>query len=475
MDVHRMGVAATLLVASCQDPNETALGAPSAGDSTSAHETDDEAEPPPDDDADDEELAGDCATKRHVATDPRVLFDVEIACGHTMFGAYGVSVAGGADRAYVAVSAFYEGLVFEIDDDDVAALAGAPSWPQQRAVLTLDSDARLVMAGTPDDADGAVMIATHDGAWTIDELTPGGPEHRVPLDLDADADGNVLLGGSALQADWRARRQGGAWSIETMPWIYERGETRMALTSDGRTLAVVGGRSDHDAPWTTDVVIGDAEARPIGIAVDVEPSLAIPVAASTMRQPEDVPQTVVVTGHADGIAIDWIGPEGDGRVLLPDTAQRVDPCPEPEDPWNGCPELCDDRSRGIELGAFATARTEDGVTWVAAVLSEMDRRVGYDYVCDELKGNCSCDGFHEERGSAQSLRLFAVDARGQVRMAYAHALAGTAAWGSPAVDVHASGTRLTISVIAESTVSNETNRAVRTIAFETSPHDRTKQ
>src|SRR5688500_17973042 len=113
MDMHRMGVAATLLVASCQDPNETALGAPSANESTSPQETGDEAEPPPDDDVDDEELAGDCAAKRHVTTDPRVLFDVEIACEHTMFGAYGVSVAGGVDRTYVAASAFYEGLVFE--------------------------------------------------------------------------------------------------------------------------------------------------------------------------------------------------------------------------------------------------------------------------------------------------------------------------------------------------------------------------
>lgn len=466
-------IAGVLATASCAGPDDLpSLDEPDSG-FESGGDAGADAPAEPDDggaeagDDEDEEVASDCATRSRNPRDPRVSLDVEVACEHTMFGHYGVSVAADGGHAHVGVGGFYDGFVFDVGADPVRVLEGGPSLAQSRPPMTIDAQGRLLL-GLVEQADPeTVSIATWDEGWTVDRFAI--PAWGWALGIDAATDGGAVLFGSAQIEDWRLRRKAAGWVLESVPLNIHGDAPHRALTPDGVDITVLPYGNHHDEAWGHDLVVGDAPQRPLGEVATREPAAIVVVRADAMAQGPGVPRVVVASGHAEGIAIDWVGADGDGHLLVPDTSERVDACPPGGDDWELCEgdAACEDRSVGVQPGAFAAARTGDGRLWIAAVETDMDRTVTYYLECDDTKGSCNCSDHVEDHGSTQTLRLWELDlAASSATPVWELPLGAPVVWGDEAIDMHATGTRLAISVVVDSELLDGNAGGVRTIVFD---------
>lgn len=444
-------------------------GISSDADGASTGET-----PEPDPDPNPEphpDAAATCDSIARPPSQPAVVLDVEVACTHTRFADYGAHVALGEDAAHLAVGAFYDSFLFDVTATGATRDDDAPSLPNTRPLLVLDAAQRLLLGGTPGAVvDETIVIATRDATWSVTEFPSELSVYAT--DLDAAADGTAMLGGIGAQ-DWRLVRDvEGTWAVQAVPRHLETLQTRRALTPSGAPFTLLQRVAEDYSAWGTDLVISDAPARAVGETQTREPAAVVPALAAALALPEAAPMVVVASGHADGIAIDWVGQDEERHLVVPDTAERVDACPPLEDPYNTCPEPCEDRSRGLEPGTFAVARAADGGLWLATIEADVDRTIESAWLCDETKGSCTCTQEAVDHGSRQWLRLFAIDIHGgevAVEPRFEHALDSRRAHGDGDIALSVEGTRVAIAVVVQTALLGPGAGGVRTLVVETAP------
>jgi hypothetical protein len=483
MDVRRW-VVGSVVFCGCH-VDERGVAEATSGDAGISSDADgastgEEPDPDPDPDPDPEpephpDAAASCDAIARPPSQPAVVLDVEVACTHTRFADYGARVALGEDAAHLAVGSFYDSFLFDVTAAGATRDDDAPSLSNTRPLLVLDASQRLVLGGTAGSLlEDTIVVATRDPTrdprWSVSEFPSELSVYAT--DLDAAADGSAMLGGTGSQ-DWRLVRDvEGTWTLQAVPRHLDTLQTRRALTPSGSPFTLLQSVAEDDSAWGTDLVISDAPARAFGETRTREPAAVVPALAGTIALPESAPIVVVASGHADGITIDWLDDDGDHHLVVPDTAERVDACPPLQDPFNTCPEPCEDRSRGLEPGTFAVTRAADGGLWLATIDADVDRTVESVWLCDETKGSCTCTQEDIDHGSQQWLRLFAIGIHGAevaVEPRFEHALGSWWAQGDGDIALDVDGTRVAIAVVVETALLGPGAGGVRTLVVETAP------
>jgi len=155
---------------------------------------------------------------------------------------------------------------------------------------------------------------------------------------------------------------------DNSPW------THFTLASDGSvvSLALVGatGGQLHALVGGVDRTVGSP------FSPNVSPSyLVTPIPAPVAPAPAlfavaiaDAPGIRVVAEHASA-------PETETPV--PGTAPVTHTCQTPAPDNLACTGTCHETGVGVETGAYALAWTDDGVGWLAYVVTQLDQQVGY--------------------------------------------------------------------------------------------------
>jgi hypothetical protein len=405
-----------------------------------------------------------CRSAAREPSDPRVQFDVDVACDHTMFARYGVATAIADDAVFVATAGFEESWVFRVDATSATPVADAPRLTQQRLFAAVDGDDGLLVAGLADD--GRLALARYGETWTTDAIAiPGGTEELVDVDAAADDTPRAWLRDGENR--WRVIGRGDAgWNVDPAAMPAGAVTPRFAIATTGDDVAATH-LYDLDADaWRLGVRVGGAEEVLLGDATVEQPSACIPVRGDATV---GLAPFTVLSARADALVID--SPTTPTTSLsIADSHALDSTC----DAHNGaeCLPDCHDVGDGRLDDAIAAARTDDGSVWVAWVHARIDRDLTYVESCDENKGSCWCDEEIEDDASSYTVRVVAVRPDGTVEPALEIPLADDPCGDQilapgDALDLHAHGSRLAIVVrTAESDVLPGADFTLRTIAFD---------
>jgi hypothetical protein len=422
-----------------------------------------------------EEPGDACADAQREPDDPRVLFDADVACTHTMFARYGVAAAAAADAVYVATAGFDASWVFRVDAQDVDPIASAPYLVQQRALASMDAAGGLLVAGVVDGDPQQLSISRWDGSWFAEVVEiDGGVEWLV--DLAGAADGRALAWLYSGAERWVSAAQTDGSSTVVDAGVPDGAvNPRFTTALDGRELAASHMPIDGER-WRLAVRQGDEPTVHLGDALTDAPTACIPVRDSAIGMPDSAAPFVVLSARDDALVLDSPA-QPNASLPMPDSARMQSACPVPEE-GQACLPSCHDVASGRLDDAIAAARTADGTVWVAWVHADIDRTVGYVEACDDTKGSCWCDAEITDDASRYALRLAAVRADGTSETALVVPLAddpcGDQVLGpGDALDLHAHGDRLAIVVrTAESDVLPGAAFTLRTLLVDASPDPR---
>jgi hypothetical protein len=431
----------------------------SSSSGTGAGADDDE---PHDDDEpqDDEPVAEDdqdaaCTTMRRAPADDRIALDVEIACTHTEFAAWGASVVVHDDALLLAASAFYDAWVFHIDDATIDTRRSAPKLPAQRPHLAADERGRIYVAGLVDET---TRVSIYDGEWTSEDVIVPGEHEIVGIDARGDDDATVWI----VADDEELRRiyrsdakwiRGNAAPVrpDTSKWFdraHDGTELAWELTPHVPTNA-----------FALEARFGAGKVRSLGGAT---PQLWSAVRSSTFVA--RTPELVTISAQVDGLQVQWADDQAVSSAIIPGTELRQTQCARDESSGS-CPDPCNERSRGLDGGAFAATRTSDGTTWIAFVESFAHFTVRHEQTCDDVKGSCVCTDEVTNDSSTRELVVVAVGTQGDAREELRLPL-GEMGSDPPQVAVHAAGTRLAIATTVDHSDITGTP-AIRTLLVDT--------
>jgi hypothetical protein len=199
----------------------------------------------------------------------------------------------------------------------------------------------------------------------------------------------------------------GTWSSKPAPVPDGSTGHRFTVGADGSLvgLGFVQERTQwslHASVDSTDTALTPARPPRVGY-------FPIPPAWPSLANGQ--PAFAVVTTADDGLRAVWPGNGALSETLIPSSARLVRDCPgsfvTPLDP---CPGPCHEGAQGLELDAYAGARTQDGTTFVAYAFTHYDRKVHFDRKCDEP--GCMCSPTVDEEHSTYDLRVVRMSADG---------------------------------------------------------------
>jgi hypothetical protein len=391
-----------------------------------------------------------CESVHRTPTEPGVLFDVDVACSHTMFARYGVAAAASAasDAVYLATAGFEESWVFRIDANAVDPVAEAPLLTQQRVLMMLDSEEYPTVAGMVDD--DTVAIARFTDRWERQNIEVDGGADRI-VDLVAGADGSASLWLHGLSDIWSvARRTDDAWTIASASLPAGAAAPRFTIATDGSEIAAAHLPATEADTWRLAARVGSEDTLLLGDVSDALPSACVAVHDSASEElSSQMAPFAVVSARSDALVLD--DPRSvDASLAIPDTGARVSSCPDAAEATECLPQ-CHDVSAGRLDDAFAAARTDDGTVWIGWVHADVDRVLTYVETCDENGGSCWCDEEIIDDLSTYTLRVVGVRDDGTVESALTVPLADDPCGDQfiapgDGLDLHAHGSRLAIAV-----------------------------
>jgi hypothetical protein len=377
-----------------------------------------------------------------------VLTDVaEIRCPHPNFASTHLKVAPSLAGPVVVglVSDYYESRLFSVGPDAELLMPAGFGFEEARVIFD-GAGVLHVMGGlwTPDGlglADPPIH-ATLDpgGGWTEETLEPMMGNATLSTDLEVDPAGRLNLWRGQESGWFRTVRQpGGSWTKEL---AFPVGDyfNHFTLTQEGQPVAFV----------------VDAQGVPRQVKTRYQGAIQLlgppPLFFDEYKQAVSPtgpfaggPAFVAVVHAIEGLTVSP-GPEG-SEVAIPATLTQL-PCMVKIGNYGAdepCPDTCHDTGEGLELGAFAAARGPDGATYVAHVISHVDRQVGYDRSCSIL--GCSCSAVALSDQSTGELHLTAVSPAGQLIGTSILAIPGPLSQSSGAsMDARAAGNRLAVAL-----------------------------
>lgn len=310
-----------------------------------------------------------------------IAVDTEIRCDDAEFAAPGLRVTATPDAVWMVTSSSQDSIFHRLDGEGASRVTLPANFARETILLaTAPTGAVQAVAFTADD--GITHVGEADG-WEPSSV--GGVEL---LDLEVALDDTPLvwtLDGPGQYS--RISRVGGTWSAATAEAPAGVELEHFGFTREGLPLAV-GVRFDGDS------------SRFVSRVEDVERELGEPLFSQVLAYRLPPPTTPVQPLTPASVAAAVQASDGIFAVYQPNLeyegwiALHVVTTPVLSPMCQGagappCPGPCHDTAVGVEVGAFAFARTTKGYGWLAYVTTHNDRTIVYEPQDDpELGAYC---------------------------------------------------------------------------------------
>lgn len=316
-----------------------------------------------------------------------VASDVEIVCSDPDLSRGSMRVAPTSRATYLALSGAERLRVFELSGAGEGRELPSP-LPADRAQqsargwsLAVDSAERVHALGA-DSGDGgrarsyyATFVA---GAWKTETLAEG-PFEWTPrwLELDRDDVPHALMEDRGLFAVARGEPDG-SWTLgPTSDWGYgftlddDGGEVQLRVTDSATERFVELKTPSGVRRLATGGVVRVTQA----------PRTAAP----------NAPGFAVGVGGLGVVSLAWMEGTETRTLAIPGVSLAQPKCADLD--VDACPAQCHEQSLGFERYTypFDVGRTEDGVFWLAYVLTRRDQQGSYSVQCNTVYGaGCLC-------------------------------------------------------------------------------------
>jgi hypothetical protein len=322
--------------------------------------------------------------------DAAVVIDGELRCNDTEMAAPGVRVAPAPDATWLATSSTNDRHVYRLTSSAAERQEGVP-----KDFLRTTMSLALAPDGTPHLGADTTMVAnqgsvtyvggaTHtsfaNGTWTSSLVhhTPG--KYTPVLDLEVGGDGvpRMWLVSDAPSTYSLATPDGASgWTLinALLPVpVATGGGYRFTLATDGSIVALA---FDLGASLPQLRALVGGLLRNIGSPV--ENWLITDYSVTAVKAPATVagPLFAAAIAHNDGVHI--VGESAQApetEVTAPGTTAPTPTCVTPTDLMS-CNGTCNETGVGMEERAFAIAWTDDGVAWLAYVVTAFDQIIAY--------------------------------------------------------------------------------------------------
>jgi hypothetical protein len=317
-----------------------------------------------------------------------VTLDEVLTCDDTNVGTPGVRVAPAADATWLVTASDNDRLVYRIS---AAGEERQEAIPKDFARTTMSlavapdgtayigANATTIVPNTsPAQFTGGATLGTYaNGAWTT-SLIDHDPTRNSPVTgVDIGANGQPLLWfkGTGPTGYFVASPSGASWSIADAAVPVSEGdgsEQQFARASDGSIVGLAYAVTTTSSQLRA-LVGGTVVA--LGSPID---SIALPTFAyASGPSPSGAgPLFAVAVPHMDRIeVVAEFSNDVETSVAIPGAARPILTCLFPA--ADHCSGSCHETASGVEGGMFGLGWTDDGVAWLAYVVTHFDENIAW--------------------------------------------------------------------------------------------------
>ncbi len=346
--------------------------------------------------------------------------DEVLTCQDTEFAAPGLRVAPAPDATWLATSSTNDREVYRLTASGEERQDGVPAaYLRTTIALALAPDGTVHLGAdttlpvnTPQGLTyvGGVVHATRTaaGVWSSSEVYGNSDKYAPLVDLEVSAAGApglwIVTDAPDAYSLATPSAQGDAWTLTSAP-VPEAGAwnrfTRSA--ADGSTVSLA-----IEAPpsgYQLHALVGGAD-RDVGSPFSGPGLWLMAVTPAEAPTSSSGPLFAVALEAEDGIHV--VGEPGSGpevESLVPGTLPLAGSCVAPGD-LTACTGSCHSTGTGLEDGAYALARTDDGNVWLAYVVTALDQTIDWSVQGDPGAGFCAGDvGKDSSQGTLHLVRV----------------------------------------------------------------------
>ncbi|MEO7330329.1 MAG: hypothetical protein ABI193_17265 [Minicystis sp.] len=313
-----------------------------------------------------------------------ITIDQELRCDDDEFAAPGVRVAPAPDATWLATSSGHARQVYRIAGGKSEKQDSVPESFQRTSIaLTLGNDGAVHLASdttTQPDYKGGVVYASYvGGAWTTSVAFDNPEKYTSVLDLEMAKDNTPLLWVLTDAPDTYSLLTpdpAGGWKVAPAAVPEAGAWNRFTRASDGSIVSLAfkqnasNGEQLHALVGATDRAIGapsnDFSAPDYVIAAPPAPG-----------SPSELLFALAMAYDNDGIHVFGESKSAPEReVILPGIKAPVSTCQNP-DPMNCTGATCHETAVGMERGSFSLAWTDEGIAYLAYVITTYDQELTY--------------------------------------------------------------------------------------------------
>lgn len=341
-----------------------------------------------------------------------ITLDEELHCGDLEFGAPGLRVAPAPDATWLVTSSSNDRQVYRLAGGSAERHDELPAELARTTIaLALANDGTVHLASdntqTPDYEGGVVHASNVGGTFKTSKVFDNPNKFSPVVDMEMSSDGQPLVwvvtdAPSAYSLFTPTQPEG--WSMAAAPVPEAGAWNRFTRGSDGSLVSLAfkslanGGSQLHALVNGADRSIG----KP---SLDFSTPDMVVAAAPGPKSPSDRIFTVALA-YEDGIHVFGEAASGPAvEKVIPNVSAPVPTC-TPPDPSMCTGATCHETSVGMEDRAFALAWTDEGVAYLAYVITTHDQQIGYSLQGDP--GVEDCWGNVESDSSKGTLHLVRV-------------------------------------------------------------------
>jgi hypothetical protein len=347
--------------------------------------------------------------------------DLNVFCNDSEFAAPGLSVAPGPDATWLLTTSAHDRMLIKADAAGVTRV-GDDVLPNEfvRSQLLFGRSPKGELHVVGDtrqppyfDVGGVQDLAFDGASWTQTAVLPEAKKSFGAQALAIGSDGALHLWSVRWSPDTKYSAKhawqdaAGSWSVGDMPLPQDATDFQFALTADGQPASFGSADLGVDG-WTLQSEIGGVQES-VGSGAK-SPSVLYFFRFLLAEGPlvPGGPAFAALTLHPEALHVVW--PQGGSyqEIALAGSAPLYPTCA-----GSGmCDSICHETASGVEDGAMAIARTEDGTLWVGFAVHHLDMQFHYT-PCGPNPGDCGyCVGSAISDNSTTTFHLVRVPTDG---------------------------------------------------------------
>lgn len=322
-----------------------------------------------------------------------IVLDDELTCDDGSLAVSGLRVAAGPEATWLATTSLRDSEVYRLTATGEERQDGLPKGFANTAIaLALGPDGTVHVAadttkltyvqGHTTYLGGATHATLANGVWSSSLIRTtegsGNITAVIPVvDLEVGSDGapRVWIVSSPPSEYSLATPSTSGWSLAAAALpngatVGTGGWNRFTLGADGSIVSLA--LTAPSSTYRLHAIVGGAD-RAVGSPFAVSAPIGYAIAAPTAPTG---PLFGVALSDGNGIRV--VGESASApetETVVPGTSPPVPTCPTPS--VAACTGTCHETGSGMEYGDFALAWTDDGVAWLAYVVTAFDQTISY--------------------------------------------------------------------------------------------------